>query len=87
MSELADRVRAVVAAAQAVIRESETRAEFRREHHRGLSGAHKEALQEFEGTLRGLADRLAVLVAPDVDVAALREEYERLVAKLGQLED
>jgi hypothetical protein len=78
---LAERVRALVADAEAVLAESEARLAYRREHGRDLSKAHSQALADLLPALDGLRERLAAIVGPDI--AALRREFEELTQRLG----
>jgi len=81
---LAARVRLLVADAQATLKETEDRLAYRREARRELSATHKEACRELQGALQALADRLAALLAPPVDVEGLRREYEALRVRLEE---
>jgi hypothetical protein len=78
---LAERVRALVADAEAALAESERRVAFRRQHGRDLSKAHSQALADLLPALDGLRGRLAALVGPDIE--ALRREFEELTQRLG----
>jgi hypothetical protein len=81
---LVDRVRLLVADVQAAVKETEDRQGYRRENGRELGGPHKEACRELQGALQVLADRLGSLLAPPVDLGALRAEYEALRARLEE---
>jgi hypothetical protein len=83
-SNLADRVRAVAVQAEALTRESEDRLAYRRAHGRELSAAHVEALHRLQGSLQALAERVAALLAPPIDVEALRAQYEGLCGRLEE---
>lgn len=79
---LVGRVRGAVAAAQAAVRESEDRKEYREARGRQLSEAHRLALAQLQGALRGLGDRLEAILKPEPDVETLRAEFEGLRARL-----
>ena len=84
---LVDRVRGVLVDVEGVVKASEARLAYRREHGRSLSAAHKGQLTALLVALDGLRERLqAVLEPPPPDPAELRGDFERACANLDRLE-
>ena len=83
-ASLASRVKALVAAAEGVVAESEARLVYRREHGLDLSLEHKDALSALLTALDGLRSRLAQIVGPDAEL--LRQEFAALQERLADME-
>ena len=80
-STLVDQVRQAVAAVDEAIGASADRLAYRKEHGRQLSKAHSDALAALGERLDLLRERLAALLAPDIE--KLYEEFTELQRRLG----
>ena len=77
----------VLAALDAFIRRSEERLEYRQEHGRTLSKAHRQQLTALRERFDALSGRLEAVLEPPPDGEALKAEFEGLRERLEGLSD